>query len=580
MRRMHCLVVGALATALLAVAPADAAGGSRENVVSLQRRLTDAGCYKGAIDGAPSAALDAAVKVCPDQAPVLRIETGMHSAPISRVGVDAACRRIATASDDKTVRLWSLPDGKLERTIRLPIGPQNAGMVFAAALSPDGRRLAAGGFDAAYLKFRSASLSLVDLNSGSVRRVGAFTDGIDSVAFSPDGARVAVGLEGKNGIRIYDWLSGKELFADHNYADSVYGLAFASDGSLVASSRDGQLRRYGPDLRLTAKRGGLAGQQPFGVAIDPAGRRLAVGFIDSPNVSILDAASLALIAEADIGGETDGSFSNVAWSRDGAMIIAGGTANARWNGEGRMFLRLFDPDGRRRGPDMPVSSNAVTDFRACGEGFAYVAADPAFGLVNAGGSVERLQGPRTFDFRGVVGNELAISSDGVIVRFGLGYGDQKPVSFDVAKGSLADSPDASVRLAPARTDGLPVTDWENGAAPGFKGVKIGLANYETARSLAVRPDGSGFALGTEWWVRAFDAGGKPLWIQPAPDVARGVDFNATASSSSSPLATARSAGCGDRMAWNCSRCSSTFRPAAGSPGRRPAITWPLPAARI
>src|ERR1700684_3820539 len=98
MRRMHCLVVGALATALLAVASADAAAGSRENVVSLQRRLTDAGCYKGAIDGAPSAALDAAVKVCPDQAPVLRIETGMHSAPISRVGVDGACERPPTTS--------------------------------------------------------------------------------------------------------------------------------------------------------------------------------------------------------------------------------------------------------------------------------------------------------------------------------------------------------------------------------------------------------------------------------------------------------------------------------------------------
>ena len=337
---------------------------------------------------------------------------------------------------------------------------------------------------------------------------------------------MAVGLEGKNGIRIYDWLSGKELFADQNYADSVYGLAFASDGSLVASSRDGQLRRYGSTLRLTAKRGGLAGQQPYGVAIEPAGRRLAVGFVDSPNVSILDAASLALIAEADVGGETNGSLSNVAWSRDGSTIIAGGTANAQWNGEGRMFLRLFYPDGRRRGPDMPVSSNAVTDLRACGEGFAYAAADPAFGLVNVGGSVEGLQGPRTFDFRGVIGNELEISSDGVIVRFGLGYGDQKPVSFDVAKGSLADLPDASVRLAPARIDGLPVTDWENGAAPKFKGVKIGLANYETARSLAVRPDGFGFALGTEGWVRAFDAGGKPLWIQPAPGVARGVDFSA------------------------------------------------------
>ena len=48
----------------------------------LEQRLTDAGCYKGAIDGKASRALDDAIKVCPDQSPFLRIETGMHTAPI------------------------------------------------------------------------------------------------------------------------------------------------------------------------------------------------------------------------------------------------------------------------------------------------------------------------------------------------------------------------------------------------------------------------------------------------------------------------------------------------------------------
>ena len=148
------------------------AGPSREETLTLQKRLTDAGCYKGAIDGAPSAALDEAVKACPDQTPALRIETGMHTAAIRRIGVDAACARIVTASDDKTVRLWSLPDGMLQRTIRLPIGPGDGGKVNAAAISPDGRRLAAGGWDASWEKLGSDSVSLVDLDFGldSARR--------------------------------------------------------------------------------------------------------------------------------------------------------------------------------------------------------------------------------------------------------------------------------------------------------------------------------------------------------------------------------------------------------------------------
>ena len=78
----------------------EAAGTSREDIQSLQRRLTDAGCYTGAIDGATSAALDAAIKDCPDQTPVLRIEPGMHTAALWRVGVDD----VLSSSDRDNVR--------------------------------------------------------------------------------------------------------------------------------------------------------------------------------------------------------------------------------------------------------------------------------------------------------------------------------------------------------------------------------------------------------------------------------------------------------------------------------------------
>ena len=48
---------------------------------------------------------------------------------------------------------------------------------------------------------------------------------------------------------------------------------------------------------------------------------------------------------------------------------------------------------------------------------------------------------------------------------------------------------------------------------------------EFSRSLAIRPHGSGFALGTEWHVRAYDAAGKELWKRPGPSVAWGVDYS-------------------------------------------------------
>src|SRR5262245_18369182 len=46
----------------------------------------------------------------PPQEPILRIDPGMHTAPIFRIGVDAACTLLATGSYDKTVRLWRRPE--------------------------------------------------------------------------------------------------------------------------------------------------------------------------------------------------------------------------------------------------------------------------------------------------------------------------------------------------------------------------------------------------------------------------------------------------------------------------------------
>ncbi len=553
---------------------------SADEIKALEQRLTDAGCYKGAIDGIASASLGGAINACPDQRPFLRIETGMHGAMIRHISVDNACSLLATASDDKTVRLWSLPEGKLQRIVRLPIGEGNDGKVRATALSPDGRWLAVGGWDPAYARTGKHSLTIVDLRNGAIRRFGPFEDAINYIAYSADGRRLAVGLRGKNGVRVLDGISGVGLFADRDYGDGVYGLAFAPDGSLVTSSDDGQLRRYGPDLKRTVRKPAPHGKDPYGVAIDPSGRHAAIGYYDETPVSVLDATTLAPLARSQADDLDPGDFHNVAWSRDGATLVAGGAAQAQFEGEWHRFLRRFDAYGRRKGADVPVSADSIMDVRPCGEGFAFAAADPAFGLLSSRGVAKALQGSRIADMRDKVATALAVSPDVSSVRFGLGDGEAKPVLFDLAAASLTDSQNPPSRFAAARVDGLPVRDWRNDYVPKFDRAKLALQDYERSRALAIRPDASGFALGTSFSIHAFDATGKERWNRPGPAEAWGVDFSADGEI----LVVAFGDGTIRWLRWamarNCSHCLSSLRPANGSSGRRAAITWPPPAGRI
>ena len=204
------------------------------------------------------------------------------------------------------------------------------------------------------------------------------------------------------------------------------------------------------------------------------------------------------------------------------------------------------------------------DLRPCGDGFAFAAQDPAFGRSSPGGAAETLQGPRTADMRAKFGRLFEISSDAASVRFGLGYGEEKPVLFDLAAGSLTDSPER-FRRPRARARRRPAGDGLGGQLPSRSSRASRSASTITRSPTRSRcgPTAPASLSGPTFWLRAFDAAGKRMEAAGAgrslgrrlqrgrPDPRRRLWRR------HDPLAAR------DRRRRNCWRCSSSADPQMG-----------------
>jgi WD40 repeat protein/uncharacterized caspase-like protein len=206
------------------------------------------------------------------QKPQLYTQTG-HTGPIYCVTYSPDGRILASASEDRSVKLW---DVATRREIRTLMG--HSDRVESVAFSPDGKLVASSGDDGRVVVWEVVTGIRVHLYAQSVP--------IPSIAFSPNGRYLAAW---SSEIRIWDVNTWKDVLVIQGNSklagmiELAKGqvktpLAFSPDSTKLAAVNSDQLRVYEVP---SGKRVKTFGQASFdSLAFSPDGKIIAIGEMD------------------------------------------------------------------------------------------------------------------------------------------------------------------------------------------------------------------------------------------------------------------------------------------------------------
>jgi predicted NACHT family NTPase len=133
---------------------------------------------------------------------------------------------LASASFDKTVKLWDIRTGECLKTF------QGHGRVNSVSISPDGTTLASGSDD--------KTVKLWDIRTGEcLKTFQGHTDAVESVEISPDG-RIVASSSSDETIKLWNISSGECLNTLRGHTNIVRSVAISPDNTTLASGSSDQ----------------------------------------------------------------------------------------------------------------------------------------------------------------------------------------------------------------------------------------------------------------------------------------------------------------------------------------------------
>ncbi len=237
------------------------------------------------------------------------------------------------------LRLKQLPDGKLVQQKFVDVDGRSV-RIHSLAFSPDGMRLAVG--------TSGQQVSVLDVTTQTVvrdlRTAGVW---IQDLEFSDDGKLLAAAMHDGGNVELWTDLKPETHRAIHVSEHTIRSLTISADNHLIAVIGGPSYGQDRGELSLIdSETGALIAQQKsewtrgWGLAFSKDGQFLFNPY-QSPGVDILAVDDLAKVDQVRYDGQS--KMDPIALTRDGQLVVAGGTHGelVGWHVDSRQRFRTW-----------------------------------------------------------------------------------------------------------------------------------------------------------------------------------------------------------------------------------------------